>query len=218
MAKRIDRDGVRLERYTKAHKMIPVGSHVAVQNQAGRFPNKWDKTGMVVENLDHDKVLVKLDGSGRLTTRNRKFVKKIVSAPDKPVDVLPVMRKSLDVREDDKVEFVPNVESDGDLILPEDEDHLQVQGPSVGHEVMDGWDAVGVSEPALSEDVVPEAPAVVPVPTPSTQPADGRPVRARKPNVRYSKDEYDLSEISMSGRVCQGRVRGRNKCKRGMKL
>ena len=32
---------------------------------------------MVVENMDHDKVLVRMDGSRRLTTRNRRFVKKI---------------------------------------------------------------------------------------------------------------------------------------------
>ena len=82
MARRLDRDGARLERYTKGQKSIPVGDTVAVQNQTGRFPKKWDKTGKVVENQDYDKVLVKLDGSGRLTTRNRRFVKKIISPPD----------------------------------------------------------------------------------------------------------------------------------------
>ena len=30
-----------------------------VQNQTGGFPKKWDKAGTVVENLDHDKVVVK---------------------------------------------------------------------------------------------------------------------------------------------------------------
>ena len=82
MARRLDRDGSRLAQYTKNQKMIPVGDSVAVQNQTGRFPKKWDKTGTVIENQDFDKVLVKLDGSGRLTVRNRRFVKKIVSPPD----------------------------------------------------------------------------------------------------------------------------------------
>ena len=82
MARRLDKDGARLEQYTKKQKVIPVGDTVAVQNQTGRFPKKWDKTGKVVENQEYDKVLVKLDGSGRLTTRNRRFVKKIVSPPD----------------------------------------------------------------------------------------------------------------------------------------
>ena len=68
--------------YTKEQKVIPVGDTVAVQNQTGRFPKKWDKTGNIVENVDYDKALIKYDGSGRLTTRNRRFVKKIVSPPD----------------------------------------------------------------------------------------------------------------------------------------
>ena len=34
--------------------------------------------------MDHDKVLVRMDGSRRLTTRNRRFVKQILSTPDLP--------------------------------------------------------------------------------------------------------------------------------------
>ena len=62
--------------------MVPIGH--AVQNQKGRFPKKLVKTGVVVENMDHDKVLVKLDGNRRLTTRNWRFVKKIISPQDLP--------------------------------------------------------------------------------------------------------------------------------------
>merc|ERR1719347_2330703 len=84
LARRLDRDGARIEQYTKRQQLIPVGNAVAVQNQKGRFPKKWDKTGVVLENLDHDKVLVRMDGSRRLTTRNRRFVKKIISPRDLP--------------------------------------------------------------------------------------------------------------------------------------
>ena len=186
------------------HKQIPVGSSVAVQNQAGRFPNKWDKTGMVVENLDHDKVLVKLDGSGRLTSRNRKFVKKIVSPPDQPVEVVPVLRKSQDIRDDSRVDLLPEEEGAGQLIsgagdpvlareVEQPHDHGP-QGPAVGREVVEGWDEVSVGG-----EVVPVGPADVP--DQARQPAEGRPVRARKPNVRYSAEEYDLSKISGTGKV-----------------
>ena len=72
LARRLDRDGAKLEQYTKKQKVIPIGGAVAVQNQTGRFPNKWDKTGVVMENMDHDKVLVRMDGSRRLTTRIRR--------------------------------------------------------------------------------------------------------------------------------------------------
>merc|ERR1711954_52367 len=84
LARRLDRDGAILERHTKQLDVVPVGGAVAVQNQKGRFPKKWDKTGVVVENMDHDKVLVRMDGSRRLTTRNRRFVKKIISPRDLP--------------------------------------------------------------------------------------------------------------------------------------
>ena len=48
-----------------------------------------------MENMDHDKVLVRMDGSRRLTTRNRRFVKQILSPPDLPdqdVPSVPVQR------------------------------------------------------------------------------------------------------------------------------
>ena len=55
------------------------GDRCWVQNQAGRYANKWDKSGTVVETHPHDQYTVKVDGSGRLTLRNRQFLRKIVS-------------------------------------------------------------------------------------------------------------------------------------------
>ena len=116
MAKRLDRDGVRLEGYTKAHKDIPVGSSVVVQNKAGKFPRKWVKTGIVVENMDYDKVLVKLDGSGRLTSRNIKNVKKIISPPDEPMEVVPVVEKSTDNRDTSRENILYDEEAVGQVV------------------------------------------------------------------------------------------------------
>ena len=53
--------GAKFEEHTKQLKVIPVGVFVAVQNQKGRFPKKWDKTGTMMENMDHNMVLVRLD-------------------------------------------------------------------------------------------------------------------------------------------------------------
>ena len=47
-----------------------------IQNQNGRFPKKWDKSGIVVEVRSNDQYTVKVDGSGRLTLRNRQFLRK----------------------------------------------------------------------------------------------------------------------------------------------
>ena len=74
LARRLDRDGARLEQSTKKQRVIPIGGALAVQNQTGRFPTRWDKTGVVVEKQGHDKVIVRMDGSRRLIMRNKKFV------------------------------------------------------------------------------------------------------------------------------------------------
>ena len=55
------------------------GDRVIIQNQTGRFAKKWDKSGTIVEVKPNDQYTVKVDGSGRLTLRNRRFLRKYVS-------------------------------------------------------------------------------------------------------------------------------------------
>ena len=38
-------------------------------------PNKWDRSGVVMESQGNDQYLVKIDGTGRLTVRNRRFLR-----------------------------------------------------------------------------------------------------------------------------------------------
>ena len=67
-----------LEKLESSSKLLPplrVGDKVYIQNQAGRYATKWDKTGQVIETHQNDQYVVKVDGSGRLTLRNRKFLK-----------------------------------------------------------------------------------------------------------------------------------------------
>ena len=54
-----------------------VGQTVQVQNQTGPYAKKWDLSGKVVEVLDYHSYLVKMDGSGRVSKRNRRFLKPI---------------------------------------------------------------------------------------------------------------------------------------------
>ena len=49
-----------------------------VQNQTGEKPTRWDKTGSVVEVKGFDRYVVKIDGTGRLSMRNRKFLSKFI--------------------------------------------------------------------------------------------------------------------------------------------
>ena len=156
-----------------------------MQNQTGRFPKKWDKTGKVVENQDHDKVLVKLDGSGRLTTRNRRFVKKIVSPPDlSQTDVL--HPQSLVPVCDDDDGSIPNVGRD-DVPEPIVDSGVmgdEVPGDQIRHDSQsnEGGDTIenGVRDIITREDPV----------------LNDRPKRDRKQNVRYSSQEYDLSSVT----------------------
>ena len=50
---------------------------VSVQDQAGNNPRRWSKTGRIVEECGHDSYLVKIDGSNRITKRNRQFLRKL---------------------------------------------------------------------------------------------------------------------------------------------
>ena len=55
---------------------LSAGNHVFIQNQQGQFPKKWDRTGIIVEVRNHDQYLVKVDGTGRLTLRNRRYLRR----------------------------------------------------------------------------------------------------------------------------------------------
>ena len=77
LAKRAALNMERLSTGTKALPPLCVGDSVLVQNQTGNYPSRWDITGVVVEVKDHDQYVIKVDGSGRMTLRNRKFLRKI---------------------------------------------------------------------------------------------------------------------------------------------
>lgn len=68
----------RWSEHTKRLAPLAVGDHVRIQNQAGQHPLKWDKTGTVIEVRQFDQYVVKVDGSGRVTLRNRKFLRNYV--------------------------------------------------------------------------------------------------------------------------------------------
>ena len=60
-------------------------SRVLVQNQCGPHPTKWDRSGCVVKALPHDQYLVRLDGSGRVTRRNRQHLKPLTAFTPDPL-------------------------------------------------------------------------------------------------------------------------------------
>lgn len=56
---------------------LAVGDCVQIQNQTGNYPGKWFNTGIIAETLPYRQYKVVVDGSRRVTLRNRKFLKKI---------------------------------------------------------------------------------------------------------------------------------------------
>jgi hypothetical protein len=64
-----------LKEHARPLRPLATGERVFLQNQHGNNPNKWDRSGTVMESLGNDQYWVKVDGSGRLTRRNRRFLR-----------------------------------------------------------------------------------------------------------------------------------------------
>ena len=62
-------------RHTSKLKQLSPQDKVYIQDQKGRTPRRWNRTGVVLELLPHNSVLVKVDGSGKITKRNRQFLR-----------------------------------------------------------------------------------------------------------------------------------------------
>ncbi len=68
----------RWSEHTKALSPLKVGDRVRIQNQTGPHPNNWDRTGIIIEVRQFHQYLIRIDGSGRQTLRNRKFLRKYI--------------------------------------------------------------------------------------------------------------------------------------------
>ena len=186
MARRLERDGARLERHTKQLKPVPIGGLVAVQNQSGQFPKKWGKSGVVVDNLTHDKVVVRLDGSRRLTTRNRRFVKQIITPPELPWSEQHMDYPSVDVH--------AGLDKEEEQVLPPQHDVTVGDGLHAHEEADEGHRQEDLTGQDITENAAsPVVDTGDPVGAAMVEPAEenSRPKRVRKQNVRYSPEEYD---------------------------
>ena len=65
----------KLNEHAKQLPPLHVGEKCFLQNQTGNHPTKWDRTGTIVEKAQHNQYMIKVDGSGRLTKRNRRFIR-----------------------------------------------------------------------------------------------------------------------------------------------
>ena len=76
LAKRHSREKEKWSEHTKDLKPLGIADHVYVQNLVGNHPLRWERTGVVVEIKPFNQYAIRLDGSGRVTLRNRKHLRK----------------------------------------------------------------------------------------------------------------------------------------------
>ena len=82
----------RLSEHTRVLPPLVIGNCVRLQNLVGPHPTKWDRIGIVVEVRQFDQYVVRVDGSGRVTLRNRKYIRLFTPhiAMQIPLDILAV--------------------------------------------------------------------------------------------------------------------------------
>ena len=194
------------EKWTEHTRDLPAlcpGTRVLIQNQygAGKAAKRWDKSGLVLEDLGYNKYRVKVDGSGRVTDRNRQFLKKFTPVtPGMPGPTPTTVNQTPQPRSQQPLHPAPE---------PEVSQPFVHTGPSTPVPTTPQFEDVTESpaspsyvtpptSPVQSPDV-PEAscPTPKPVTLPTNEPEIGpqlrRSTRIRKPPKRYNPAEYDLS-------------------------
>ena len=82
MARRHAKRGQDLEEHTRKLRRLKVGEVVSIQDQKGNNSKRWNCTGTIVEVKEFDQYVIQVDGSGRLTIRNRKFLRPLITFKD----------------------------------------------------------------------------------------------------------------------------------------
>ena len=189
---------------------LSVGDKVLVQNQTGRAPNKWDKSGAIVECKPHNQVNVMMDGSRKVSLRNRQFVRKIET--QMPVVSSGVKPSQFVGSQHDEVAdgvHVADVQGHGgeNAEMVEQGAHGQV------FEGFDRNDTRGDDGGALIDDQIDQQDRVENVDrgmadTAVDQQPVARPKRNRKPNSKYDPVVYDLDSVQIKEILVSGRKNG----------
>ena len=152
----------KLNEHSKDLPPLSVGDSVLIQNQLGNHPKRWEKRGTVVEVLPHRQYRVRVDGSRRITLRNRQFLKQykplIVEDKPKPVVSKPMKETSRNPTDILESQLIPPV------LIPQDE---QCMLPKLVPE----QDEV-ITDPAQRTHHLEQRPPPIPPPQPAncTQP------------------------------------------------
>ena len=69
-------------RASKEKGELALGSTIMVQTQRGPTKGRWETSGTVVDVLEHNSYVVKMDGSGRLSKPRLSFLKHMMAHKD----------------------------------------------------------------------------------------------------------------------------------------
>ena len=84
LARRHCREHERWNEHTHRLPPLQVGDHVYLQNLVGNHPRIWERTGTVVEVRQYHQYVIRVDGSGRVTIRNRQHLRKFTPFNNTP--------------------------------------------------------------------------------------------------------------------------------------
>ena len=161
LAKRHAREREKWSKSTRELKDLEVGDHVYLQNLQGNNPLRWERTGVIVEVKPFQQYTVKIDGSGRVTLRNRKHLRKFTPFQQEKIFIpVPAPVPTSTVRPE---ENIYNDSSDsGQRNMPE----LNTAKPDTGSPVVQ----VETPDKAAEEEVAPqlEQPQTSSTPEPHT--------------------------------------------------
>ena len=181
-----------LEKWSEHTRNLPplsLGQKVLVQNQhgAGKIAKRWDRSGTVIEDLGYNKYRIRVDGSGRVTDRNRQFLRQFSSVTLSKPGPSPPSQLSQPPPLPVSASTAPDVPAP------------PVSPPPPPVRVPTASDIPDIPTiPADSEDnfvTPPSSPEAAPAPSPSaepTPPALRRTGRHLTPNKLFPSSEYDL--------------------------
>ena len=183
-----------LERWsekTRPQSNLSPGQAVYIQNQRGmgKASKLWDRSGVVLEDNGYDKYTIKVDGSGRVIDRNRKYLRcftpensQLLRGPrahtqdNEKSDYALADGTPVTVRTPSTIQPNPLVEQVLPVASP-------AAGPPDDREISECLAPVPAPTPAQDDATVVSEPAV----------GSRRSSRVRQENSKYSRDLYDLS-------------------------
>lgn len=148
MAKRHMRNEQYYNQHCRPLRELQVGDYVQIQNQDGNHPRRWTKTGRIVETQGYRQYQVRVDGSNRVTLRNRRFLHRIHPVVDGPRNIrqeIPNPPINVETPQAQPPEEAMEVEQHADTESPsEHEEEMEVEDTT-------GGDTQKYSPPPLRE-------------------------------------------------------------------